>query len=113
MSALSLRLPKTLHEQVKELAQEEGISVNRFVMLAVAEKIASISTIEYLVLQRTVRRKTRKNGCTWGCMPPRTPIFSVIFGANAYSNATLRCNVRKACKTGQSRKAAGNSKQSL
>lgn len=48
MSALSLRLPKTLHEQVKELAQEEGISVNQFVMLAVAEKIASISTIEYL-----------------------------------------------------------------
>lgn len=48
MSALSLRLPKTLHEQLKELAQEEGISVNQFVLLAVAEKIAAISTIEYL-----------------------------------------------------------------
>ena len=48
MSSMSLRLPKTLHEQVKEVAQEEGISVNQFVMLAVAEKIASISTIEYL-----------------------------------------------------------------
>ncbi len=48
MSALSLRLPKSLHEQLKELAQEEGISVNQFVVLAVAEKIASISTIEYL-----------------------------------------------------------------
>jgi uncharacterized protein (DUF1778 family) len=48
MSALSLRLPKSLHEQLKELAREEGISVNQFVMLAVAEKIASISTIEYL-----------------------------------------------------------------
>lgn len=48
MSALSLRLPKSLHEQLKELAQEEGISVNQFVMLAVAEKIASISTIAYL-----------------------------------------------------------------
>ena len=48
MSALSLRLPKSLHEQLKELAQEEGISVNQFVMLAVAEKIAMISTIEYL-----------------------------------------------------------------
>ena len=29
-------------------AKEEGISVNQFVMLAVAEKVASISTIEYL-----------------------------------------------------------------
>jgi HicB family len=48
MSALSLRLPKTLHEQLKELAEEEGISVNQFVVLAVAEKVASISTIEYL-----------------------------------------------------------------
>ncbi len=48
MSALSLRLPKSLHEQLKELAKEEGISVNQFVMLAVAEKVASISTLEYL-----------------------------------------------------------------
>jgi uncharacterized protein (DUF1778 family) len=48
MSALSLRLPKSLHEQLKELAQEEGISVNQFVVLAVAEKVASIATIEYL-----------------------------------------------------------------
>jgi uncharacterized protein (DUF1778 family) len=48
MSALSLRIPKSLHEQLRELAQEEGISVNQFVMLAVAEKVAAISTIEYL-----------------------------------------------------------------
>jgi len=48
MSELSLHLPKSLYEQLRELAQEEGISVNQFVMLAVAEKIATISTIEYL-----------------------------------------------------------------
>ena len=48
MSALSLRFPKTLHEQLRELAREEGISVNQFVMLAVTEKVASISTVEYL-----------------------------------------------------------------
>lgn len=48
MSALSLRLPKSLHQQLRELAQEEGISVNQFVMLAVAEKVAAISTVEYL-----------------------------------------------------------------
>jgi predicted HicB family RNase H-like nuclease len=35
MSALSFRLPKSLHEQLRELAQEEGISVYQFVMLAV------------------------------------------------------------------------------
>ena len=55
MSALSLRLPKSLHEQLRELAKEEGISVNQFVVLAVAEKVASLSTIEYL-------EKRAKNG---------------------------------------------------
>jgi uncharacterized protein (DUF1778 family) len=58
MSALSLRLPKSLHEQLRELAQEDGISVNQFVMLAVAEKVASISTIEYL--QKRAKRGSRE-----------------------------------------------------
>ncbi len=58
MSALSLRLPKSLHEQLKELAQEEGISVNQFVMLAVAEKIAAILTIEYL--EKRAQRGSRE-----------------------------------------------------
>ena len=58
MSALSLRLPKSLHEQLKELAQEEGISVNQFVMLAVAQKVASTSTIEYL--EKRAKRGSRE-----------------------------------------------------
>jgi HicB family len=58
MSALSLRLPKSLHEQLRELAQEDGISVNQFIMLAVAEKVASISTIEYL--QKRAKRGSRE-----------------------------------------------------
>jgi hypothetical protein len=47
MSALSLRLPKSLHEKLREVAQEEGISVNQFIMLAVAEKVAALSAVEY------------------------------------------------------------------
>jgi hypothetical protein len=58
MSALSLRLPKSLHEQLRELAQEEGISVNQLVVLAVAEKVAAISTIEYL--EKRSKRGSRK-----------------------------------------------------
>ena len=58
MSALTLRLPKSLHEQLRELAQEEGISVNQFVMLAVAEKVASITTIEYL--EKRAQRGSRE-----------------------------------------------------
>jgi uncharacterized protein (DUF1778 family) len=58
MSALSLRLPKSLHEQLRELAKEDGISVNQFVMLAVAEKVASIATIEYL--EKRAKRGSRE-----------------------------------------------------
>ncbi len=58
MSALSLRLPKYLHEQLDELAQKEGISVNQFIMLAVAEKIAAISAVEYL--EKRARRGSRE-----------------------------------------------------
>ncbi len=58
MSALSLRLPKSLHEQLREVAQEEGISVNQFIMLAVAEKVAAISAIEYL--EKRAKRGNRE-----------------------------------------------------
>ena len=40
MGALTIRLPKSLHQQVKMLAAREGISINQFVMLATAEKAA-------------------------------------------------------------------------
>ena len=48
MSALSVRIPKSMHEQLRELASEEGVSINQFVTLAIAEKIATLTTIEYL-----------------------------------------------------------------
>jgi hypothetical protein len=59
MSAVSLRLPKSMHEQLREVAQEEGISVNQLVTLAVAEKLAAISTIDYL--QKRAKRGNREN----------------------------------------------------
>lgn len=48
MSTLSLRLPDSLHNAVRELAQEDSISINQFIMLAVAEKIAALRTVDYL-----------------------------------------------------------------
>ena len=37
MSTLSLRLPESLHRRVKEMASQEGISINQFISTAVAE----------------------------------------------------------------------------
>lgn len=53
-NVMSLRVPKSLYEQVKELAKDEGVSLNQFVMLALAEKVATLQTIDYLE-QRAAR----------------------------------------------------------
>ncbi len=48
MSTLSLRLPDSLHNQIKKLASEDGISINQFVVSAVAEKTSAFLTKSYL-----------------------------------------------------------------
>jgi len=48
MSTMSLRLPESLHEKVRELAEREGVSINQLVTTAVAEKISALLTQEYL-----------------------------------------------------------------
>jgi predicted transcriptional regulator len=48
MSTLSLRLPESLHSQLKELASREGISINQLISTAVAEKVSALMTEEYL-----------------------------------------------------------------
>lgn len=48
MSTLSLRLPDSLHKRVRDLAQQDGISINQFISTAVAEKLAALMTEEYL-----------------------------------------------------------------
>lgn len=59
MSVLSLRLPQSLHQHMKDLAQQEGISINQFIMLAVAEKMAAIDTKDYLQ-KRALRGNRQK-----------------------------------------------------
>lgn len=48
MSAINLRLPDSLHDKLRELADKENISMNQFITLAVAEKIAALTTEDYL-----------------------------------------------------------------
>ncbi len=56
---MSLRLPESLHRQAKELAKQEGISINQLVTTALAEKISALAAGEYLE-QRAARGKRRK-----------------------------------------------------
>jgi hypothetical protein len=57
MSALSLRLPNSLHQRVRELAEREGISINQLVSTALAEKMAALLTEEFLEVR--ARRGSR------------------------------------------------------
>ena len=59
MSTMSLRLPASLHRQAKELARQEGISINQLVATALAEKISALAAGEYLQ-NRAARGSRRK-----------------------------------------------------
>jgi len=48
MSTISLRLPDSLHESVRDLAKEDNISINQFVATALAEKMSALITEQYL-----------------------------------------------------------------
>lgn len=58
MSTLSLRLSDSLHKQVRQLAEQEGISINQFVATALAEKMAALMAQDYL--QARAKRGNRK-----------------------------------------------------
>jgi len=48
MSTLSVRLPKSLHKRLKEMAEKEGVSMNQFITLAVTEKVSTLLTVDHL-----------------------------------------------------------------
>ena len=48
MSTLSLRLPTSLHRNLRELAEREGVSINQIINAAVGEKVAALHTLDYL-----------------------------------------------------------------
>ena len=58
MSTISLRLPDSLHESARVLAQREHISINQLVTLALAEKISALMTEEYL--EKRAKRGDKK-----------------------------------------------------
>lgn len=58
MATLSLRLPTSLHREIRELAKREGISINQFITTAAAEKLSALVTEEYL--EKRAKRGSRE-----------------------------------------------------
>ncbi len=48
MSVLNVLLPDSLYRSLQELANRDGLSIDQFVALAVAEKISALATESYL-----------------------------------------------------------------
>ncbi|NOZ48598.1 MAG: toxin-antitoxin system HicB family antitoxin [Chloroflexi bacterium] len=73
MSALSLRLPNSIHRHIKEIASQEGVSINQFISAAVAEKISAIMTEDYLI-QRATRADREAFRNILDSVPDRPPL---------------------------------------
>ena len=59
MSTISVRLAESLHRRVKEIAKQEGISINQFITSALTEKMSAFMTEEYLA-ERAKRASRQK-----------------------------------------------------
>ena len=46
-SNYALRLPASLKREVEKLAREDGTSLNQFIVSAVAEKLATLRTVDF------------------------------------------------------------------
>lgn len=55
MSRLTLRLPETLHQQLANLAEGEGVSLNQYIVYALTRQVAlaySVSSVSKEEIQR-------------------------------------------------------------
>ena len=55
MSRLTLRLPETLHQQLANLAEDEGVSLNQYIVYALTQQITlaySVSSISEEEIQQ-------------------------------------------------------------
>ncbi len=57
MSALNLRLPDSIHRHIREIAREDGVSINLFITSAVSEKISALTTEKYIEARAKNARK--------------------------------------------------------
>ena len=72
MSTISLRLPDSLHKQARKLAEQERVSINQLITLALAEKLSALMTEEYLEA-RAKRGSRKKFECAMAKVPKVAP----------------------------------------
>jgi hypothetical protein len=73
MTTLSLRLPESLHRKLAEVAEAEGVSLNQLISSAAAEKLAALTTEEYLT-RRAKRASASKFDAAMRKVPKALPM---------------------------------------
>jgi uncharacterized protein (DUF1778 family) len=72
MTTLSLRVPDSLHRAIKELASQDGYSMNQFLITAAAEKLSALETVDYLRM-RAKRANLDDFDKLLACVPDTEP----------------------------------------
>lgn len=72
MSTLSLRIPDSIHKQVKSLSKKDHISINQFISSALSEKLSAYMTEEYIA-KRAERASKSKFKAAMKQVPDKIP----------------------------------------
>ncbi len=72
MSAISIRLPESLHRMAKDIARQDQVSMNQFIASAVAEKVSALATEQYLN-ERAARGSAAKFRAAMAQVPDAEP----------------------------------------
>lgn len=72
MKTMSVRLPDSVHKQLKQAAERDGVSMNQMVTLAIAEKTAALLTVDYLE-QRSARASRQRFDAALAAIPNVEP----------------------------------------
>jgi len=73
MSNYPLRLPETLMEDAREMADAQGVSINQFLTTLIAERIGELKALRH-VRQRIGRANPASAAAVLALVPDRAPL---------------------------------------
>ncbi len=73
MSNYPLRLPETLMEDAREMADAQGVSINQFLSTLIAERIGELKALRH-VRQRIGRANPASAAAVLALVPDRAPL---------------------------------------
>jgi len=59
VGTLSVRIPDSLHDEIKKLSKSDHISINQFIASAVTEKVTALETENYISQRAKLGNKNR------------------------------------------------------